>query len=441
MTQSTAPEADAAWLLRVASGIAANQEGEDLAQDAWVAAQEHAIDDGPGRRPWLRVVVRRAAAMAWRRRRRWETARDRIAGSPAAPPAETVLHRARVLDAVKSALDQLGETDRDIVVRRFFLEQETSEVARALGLEPGAVRTRLSRALKRLRSNLDDDFGGRDKWAGVLALTWPTRGAGAGAGIGWVAVLVAALSVVAALFVAVLWTMRDDAPRRGAAREEAASGTVARAASDPVPAASPRAPRSRTKSPPMRSAQPTAAPAAEPDDGGADPQSADPPAFVGRQKAFKELAAIMRDATVHCLRAAPRQAEGKIQLEAETIADVDVGMLVDEVVVVEEPAAAAPATACLVDAIESADLSDLDAPFEGPLEIGVSLEQRTIYVHGEVPIDDVQAYLEILRESGAPQVAIDHQREAMESSDDPRAFIGFLSEYDADDENEQEEAK
>ena len=48
-------------------------------------------------------------------------------------------------------LDQLSETDREILVLRHYEGLKLKEIARRLGLTPGAVYTRLFRALEKLR--------------------------------------------------------------------------------------------------------------------------------------------------------------------------------------------------------------------------------------------------------------------------------------------------
>jgi RNA polymerase sigma-70 factor (ECF subfamily) len=46
---------------------------------------------------------------------------------------------------------RLGESDRQVIACRFFLELSEAETAAALGCRRGTVKSRLSRALHRLR--------------------------------------------------------------------------------------------------------------------------------------------------------------------------------------------------------------------------------------------------------------------------------------------------
>ncbi len=52
------------------------------------------------------------------------------------------------------AVSELNELDQTIVTLRFFQGLEMVEVAAVVGLKPGAARTRLCRALERLRTRL-----------------------------------------------------------------------------------------------------------------------------------------------------------------------------------------------------------------------------------------------------------------------------------------------
>jgi RNA polymerase sigma factor (sigma-70 family) len=143
----------------VVAGDAAD--AEEAAQEAFVKAYR-ALDRFRGEapfRPWLLAIVanearnrRRAAgrqaALAMR-----AAERDRPSGDAAPSPEEAVLgteERERVLAAVNG----MGESDRMVIAYRFFLDLSERETADALGVPPGTVKSRLSRALRRLRERL-----------------------------------------------------------------------------------------------------------------------------------------------------------------------------------------------------------------------------------------------------------------------------------------------
>lgn len=68
-----------------------------------------------------------------------------------------------VADAVHRALGSLTKPNREVVVLRYFVQLTERQTAEALGIPPGTVKSRLSRALAHLASNdhlLDLSRGG-----------------------------------------------------------------------------------------------------------------------------------------------------------------------------------------------------------------------------------------------------------------------------------------
>ena len=61
-------------------------------------------------------------------------------------------------EALLGALAGLPERDRLVIGCRYFLELTEAETARALGVRAGTVKSRLSRALDRLRSALPEEM-------------------------------------------------------------------------------------------------------------------------------------------------------------------------------------------------------------------------------------------------------------------------------------------
>ncbi|MHC4821432.1 MAG: RNA polymerase sigma factor, partial [Planctomycetota bacterium] len=145
---------------------------EDVAQQAWVKV----LQRPPGRleslKAWLATVVRNCARDRFRSDGR-RSAREQAAPPPVEPRTadELVAHaeaQRRVLDAVL----ELEPTDRDLVLMRFFDGLEPREIADRLGVPGGTVRSRLHRALARVRERLDGAHDG-DRRAWVVALLGP----------------------------------------------------------------------------------------------------------------------------------------------------------------------------------------------------------------------------------------------------------------------------
>ena len=143
------------------SGSAAD--AEEAAQDGFVKAYRALgrFRRGAPLKPWLLRIVANEA----RNRRRSAGRREQLAlraaeadrPGDAVPSPEAALlereSRARLLEAV----NRLSDDHRDAVACRFFLQLSEEETAAALGIRRGTVKSRLARALERLRQELGED--------------------------------------------------------------------------------------------------------------------------------------------------------------------------------------------------------------------------------------------------------------------------------------------
>lgn len=138
-------------------------EAEDATQEAFVRAFRGLKTFDPGRgafRPWLlRIAVNQALTMTKSRGRR--TAATEKAAVLELPPSfdvdESVMGRERAR-LVWAALQSLPEHERVVVYLRYFLALPERELAEYLGCAPGTVKSRLHRALKRLRDVVQRDY-------------------------------------------------------------------------------------------------------------------------------------------------------------------------------------------------------------------------------------------------------------------------------------------
>ena len=136
-------------------------EAEDAVQEATVKAYR-ALDrfhDGAPFRPWLLQIVANEARN--RRRaagRRADLARRAVdEGRPlddAAPSPEAAVLAAEQRAVLARAIGDLREEDRQVIAARYFLDLSEAETAAALAWPRGTVKSRLSRALGRLRSGM-----------------------------------------------------------------------------------------------------------------------------------------------------------------------------------------------------------------------------------------------------------------------------------------------
>ena len=148
-----------AWVL---CGNAAD--AEEATQDAFVKAHGALgrFRTGAPLRPWLLTI----AANEARNRRRASGRREHLAMRAAgeAPPRAAASSEDQALTAdrdagLRAAIARLEGPDREVLWLRYFAELSEAETAAALGCRRGTVKSRTSRALARLRVELEGDDG------------------------------------------------------------------------------------------------------------------------------------------------------------------------------------------------------------------------------------------------------------------------------------------
>lgn len=146
-------------MVRVCQVIAGDPElAQDAAQRSWPIAWRRlrTLRDPAKLRPWLVTIAANEARQMLRRERR-----DRVvaldvaeidaaggAGDPSARDAEIdLLHAVRCLPA----------SDRTLLALRYVAGFDATEIGAATGISASGVRSRLSRLVLRLRSEVGDD--------------------------------------------------------------------------------------------------------------------------------------------------------------------------------------------------------------------------------------------------------------------------------------------
>ena len=142
------------------SGSAAD--AEEAAQEGFVKAYRALgrFRRGASLRPWLLKIVANEA----RNRRRSAGRREVLALRAAAenrpgdavPSPEAALLAANSSSRLLEAVNGLSEDHRLVIGCRYFLELSEEETAAALGVRRGTVKSRLARALERLRAELEE---------------------------------------------------------------------------------------------------------------------------------------------------------------------------------------------------------------------------------------------------------------------------------------------
>ena len=159
--------AQAASLRRLARDLLGDAHlAEDAVQDAMQVAVESPPRSSSALPSWLRTVVRRCA-LDLRRGEKRRRSRELLARSPSDTPHTH--EQVELMQRVLAAVQALPEPYRTTVWQRYYENRSPREIA-ALQREPvKTVKTRLWRALARLREALDRHFGDRGAWVALIA--------------------------------------------------------------------------------------------------------------------------------------------------------------------------------------------------------------------------------------------------------------------------------
>jgi RNA polymerase sigma-70 factor (ECF subfamily) len=168
--------------VRLDRRVSARVDPSDVVQEA-LAEADRKLSDYLKQRPipfypWLRQIAWERLMKVHRRhlRTHMRSAAREDAGVLALPDESALELARRLIDPgtspshnllreelrarVQAALAELGERDREVLIMRYLEQLSTREIAVALGITEGAVKTRHVRALGRLQGLLADDFGG-----------------------------------------------------------------------------------------------------------------------------------------------------------------------------------------------------------------------------------------------------------------------------------------
>jgi RNA polymerase sigma-70 factor, ECF subfamily len=133
--------------VRLAYGLLQDlDEAEDAVQEAAFAAWRRIgnVREGSSLRPWFLGIVANQCRSV-KRSRWWSVAK-------ADPPDREAPSRdlAASID-LRRALRRLGHDERLVLILRYYLDMPFEEIATTLGISPKAARTRVERAVHRLK--------------------------------------------------------------------------------------------------------------------------------------------------------------------------------------------------------------------------------------------------------------------------------------------------
>ena len=136
-------------------------EAEDVAQESFLRAWRHlaSFDLARPLRPWLLSI---GANLARNRRRsagRYFAALTRAwRDEPVSEGIEEQSSRSVQATELWKAVQKMNILDQQIVYLRYFLDLPVAETAQTLQIPEGTVKSRLSRALEKLREIIQEDF-------------------------------------------------------------------------------------------------------------------------------------------------------------------------------------------------------------------------------------------------------------------------------------------
>lgn len=136
-------------------------DAEDIAQETFLRAWRYLarFDSTRPFRPWLLSITSNLASNRRRSAGRYLSALMRaFRDEPPPPTLEEKSTQRMQADRLREAVQTLNMADQQIVYLRYFLDLSVAETAEALNIAQGTVKSRLSRALDKLRNIIRDDF-------------------------------------------------------------------------------------------------------------------------------------------------------------------------------------------------------------------------------------------------------------------------------------------
>lgn len=149
--------AETRWVGGLARTLASDPStADDIVQDSWLEVLRRPDSvGGHFKRQWAAIV--RNVSLRRRRSDARRSARELAAARPEPTEGTLELVERTVLErALIDAVLRLPDDQRDAVLLRFFENQKPQAIARRFGVPVETIRTRLKRALGRLRAELDD---------------------------------------------------------------------------------------------------------------------------------------------------------------------------------------------------------------------------------------------------------------------------------------------
>lgn len=138
----------AAWLSR--DPVVAEEVVQESLLRAWKSLD--ALRDDEAAKPWLLTIVRRENARYFERRKPDTVDFDELSPAQAAMLAES---EDPAVNDVREAIFRLEDDYREPLVLQVLMGYSTKEIAATMGMQQGAILTRLHRARLKLKDDLE----------------------------------------------------------------------------------------------------------------------------------------------------------------------------------------------------------------------------------------------------------------------------------------------
>ena len=131
------------------------EDAEEVVSDVFLAAWEQATEIRSNAvKPWLGSVARHKAINRLRSRGFELPLEEDILELPGEGSPEQNLTRKEEARLVREAVDSLGEPDREVFLRHYFLTQTVREISQVMSMNESTVKTKLRRGRGRLKEIL-----------------------------------------------------------------------------------------------------------------------------------------------------------------------------------------------------------------------------------------------------------------------------------------------
>jgi len=149
-------------LLRYLQRLTGSQAGDELLQQTWLSVLDHADKFDPavssgGFKAWLFRIATNKANDFWRSRGREKSAREglRLVTDDASPASDHRLEGSEEQQKLRWAISQLPESQRQVVMLRYYSELKFVEIAKVVGCPLNTALGRAHKAMIKLKQLME----------------------------------------------------------------------------------------------------------------------------------------------------------------------------------------------------------------------------------------------------------------------------------------------